>query len=309
MYNIMKFFKKLLLFSFIVLAFSNQLFSQKLTKPSIIMKTLKVQQPENSCISITNSSDTNATFSMKLNNKFYTTDTDIANEIRNLSSSNKDSLFFFAWQFMCKNFSETPPLIKDYSSTTLMLYFNSVGSYDCGRQANVLYKIWNMLGYKSRIWHFPTHNVPEVLYNNKWQMLDPTYRGYYLNENNEIAGVEELVKNPEIITNPKKYISEDWAYSMRYRKNNPYKTPEDNILMTDENIPKIEIIDSFLLQLPQHSIILFPGVFIKKVSSYEEKPLRYFANYKLIIPPSWKGIIKNYLIIADIRGSGFVNIT
>ena len=304
----MKFFKKLLLFSFIVLAFSNQLFSQKLTKPSIIMKTLKVQQPENSCISITNSSDTNATFSMKLNNKFYTTDTDIANEIRNLSSSNKDSLFFFAWQFMCKNFSETPPLIKDYSSTTLMLYFNSVGSYDCGRQANVLYKIWNMLGYKSRIWHFPTHNVPEVLYNNKWQMLDPTYRGYYLNENNEIAGVEELVKNPEIITNPKKYISEDWAYSMRYRKNNPYKTPEDNILMTDENIPKIEIIDSFLLQLPPHSKILFPGVFVKNVSSYEEKPLRYFANYKLIIPPSWKGIIKNYLIIADIRGSGFVNI-
>lgn len=139
-------------------------------------------------------------------------------------------------------------------------------------------------------------------------MLDPTYRGYYLNENNEIAGVEELIKNPEIITNPKKYISKDWAYSMRYRKNNPYKTPENNILMTDENIPKIEVIDSFLLQLPPHSMVLFPGVFVKKVSSYQAKPLRFFANYKLIIPPSWKGIIKNYLIIADIRGSGFVNI-
>lgn len=100
----MKFFKKLLLFSFIVLAFSNQLFSQKLTKPSIIMKTLKVQQPENSCISITNSSDTNATFSMKLNNKFYTTDTDIANEIRNLSSSNKDSLFFFCMAIHVQKF-------------------------------------------------------------------------------------------------------------------------------------------------------------------------------------------------------------
>ncbi len=163
----MKFFIKLLLFSFIILAFSNQLISQKLTKPSTIMKTLKVQQPENSCISITNSSDTNATFSMKLNNKFFTTTNDITDEIRNLSGSNKDSLFFFAWKFMCDNYSDNPPLIKDYSSTTLMLYFNSVGSYDCGRQANVLYKIWNILGYKSRIWHFPTHNIPEVFYNNK----------------------------------------------------------------------------------------------------------------------------------------------
>lgn len=273
-----------------------------------ITKSIKTNNPEKFCLSIKNNSDSVSTISLKWNNKFYSSTNEIKDEIRKLSNNKEDSLFYYAWKFVCNNTYNYKSIVNDNWSTTLSLYINSLGVGLCGKQAIVLSKIWKKLGYDTRIWGLTGHIVPEVYYNNKWHMLDPAFRVYFLNDSNDIANVSELENNPSLITKPKLVLKNDLYYFKRYTKSysNLLTTKNDNQLVYTEPIP--EEINNFLIEIPSKCTFEFPGNFSSKVKTTANTPVPYYANCRLKIPPTWTGVIHNYLILCDIKGNGKINI-
>ena len=271
------------------------------------IKTISTKNPHNTCITLTNNSDTMNEFSFTFNNKFYSSFNDIKNEILALANQKEDSLFYYAWKFVCNNTYNNKSIVRDNWSTTISIYINSLGVGLCGKQAIVLSKIWSKLGYETRIWGLEGHIVPEVFINNKWTMLDPAFRVYFLNEKSEIAGIKELEENPTLITKPKKMVKNDVYYFMRYSKyyENLVSSTQNNRLIYSETIP--EEISEFKLNLPPHSVFEFPGNFYN-VKSFENNPVPFYATCRIKIPPCWSGTLKNSLILCDIKGTGKIDV-
>lgn len=259
--------------------------------------------PEKSALCLTNSSDYASTFAMKVNNNFYVSEQEIVDQVRNMAGNNEDSLYFYAWEFICdKSVAAEAPIHKK-RALTLTLFFNTLGSEQCGRRALYLNKLWNLLGYQTRRWDMGGTIVPEVYYDSAWHMLDPMHEVFYLNENNEIAGVEELMKKPELLPSPGKNQAKIKYSSLHDYKTPLLKTTHDNKVIVNDGII-FNGPDSMLLTLPPGAKLIFPGIFTKKINSHS----RYFANCKLIIPADWEGRLPNGLMIAEITGQGIISI-
>ncbi|MBU0488830.1 MAG: hypothetical protein KKA07_03475 [Bacteroidetes bacterium] len=264
---------------------------------------IKVENPENTCISITNTSDTVVAFTFSLNGMFFQATAEVADEVRRMAGKSTDSLFFYAWKFIFEHTSGNYSLMNDNSATSLLLHLNSIGMGYCGKQALSLAQLWEELGYETRIWDLNGHIVPEVQKDGKWMMLDPTYRVYYFSEQGEIASVEELAADPTPIVQPKKLITSDVRYFLRYTKAVAkfYITTEDNTLLYTNGYP--EGIDTLFVELPPHSSFTFPGIF-SNLSSRKEKDQEHFAQCKLRIPAPWQGVVTHSLFLAQVKGSG-----
>lgn len=300
-------------FSTCILVFSTVSGQEKL------IRKIEVSDTDHQYLSMKNQSGFVLRFSFILNDKFYPTIHEIIGEIKKMSGNKNDSLYYYAWKFVCDNTYENSSLFKNEWITTKLLYINSVGYGNCGKEAIFLTNLWKELGYRTRMWGLSGkgedgHIVPEVYYNNRWHMLDPTYKVYYLNDSMEIAGTEELMNHTELITNPKIILKNDCYYVLRYTDKlaSTYKLKEENQLYGYEPIK--EEIDSFLIELPPYSVLDLPGLFvsdfIKRINTNasDRLPAPYFANCRLKIPPSWEGVLKNVLVLAEIKGQGSVKI-
>jgi len=269
-----------------------------------ISKIYVVNNPENTCFRIKNNSNTISHFSFKLNGNFFESTNDIKNEVYNLAANKNDSLFYYAWKFICKNCYSNASLTKGNWSTSLILYINSIGFGLCGKEAIVLSNLWKLFGYNTRIRGLNGHIVPEVFVNNKWQMLDPAYRVFFLNEKNEIASVDELSKNSKLITNPKKIEKNDLFYKLRYSDNYAklYTSTKNIKIIYNDEIS--DDFNNFYIELPPNASVEFPGIFIKNTKTINSLEIPYYSNLKIKIPPNWNGKIKNNLILAGIVGKG-----
>lgn len=271
-----------------------------------VVKNINSVNPENLCFSIKNNSKDISYTSIKLNDKIFCSVEEMKKEINNRCGSNKDSLFYYAWEFVCNNtFYSTPVTNRDWSLTTI-LYLNSLGFGLCARQAVLLAKLWKELGYQVRVVDLRGHVVPEVLINKRWSMMDPSYMVFYFNRKNKIASVKQLRKNPRLITNPEKKITRGFLSHLRYSKDiaRIYKLSEsDNFLYQD--LPP-DIISDFFIAIPPNSIFEFPGIFEANKNKSDKTRLQYFANGRLKIPPRWTGCLYNRLVISGINGTGQV---
>ena len=299
--------KVLLLFS-AILIYSNSILAQQTRKPTSIKKEINVDQPDNSYISITNLSDTAAKFSIKLNDKLYSSVQEIKDEIYAMAGNNKDSSYYYAWKFIISTNYFSMSLLAENWTTTLLLFINSIGYGLCDKQAIVLNKLWKELGYKARLWGLNGHIVPEVYFNNKWHMMDPAYSIYYLNNNSEIASVQELSENPDLITKPRTILKDDYLKPIRYSKYlaELYKSKDDNKIVNEEN--SNEEISEFVFVLLPFSTLEFPGIYMSDPLTIGNTAVPNFSNCRIKIPPAQEGTLINTLVLADIKGNGIVYI-
>ena len=87
------------------------------------------------------------------------------------------------------------------SNPTVML--NSVGFGWCGNVSAWNYVIWNKMGFQTRYWELNgIHVVSEVFNKGRWEMYDSDNEVYYLNYENNVASVEDLMSDATLITNP-----------------------------------------------------------------------------------------------------------
>lgn len=163
--------------------------------------TLQSQEPATTQFVIENKGPQNAVFTIRLNDGFYLSETDIVEEVRKMPDEYpNEPQERKAWRFVSAKIKFSKPLTDENWIHSPQLMINSVGNGFCDDLSSALSLLWQKQGHKSRVWSLGGHVVPEVFINNTWHMYDPLYQVYYYNKKNAIAGVEELAKNPELIT-------------------------------------------------------------------------------------------------------------
>lgn len=107
-----------------------------------------------------------------------------------------------AWRFVMRHTVDLNPVSELPWLHDPLLMFWSVGFGQCDDLAAVLAHLWEAQGHKVNVWSLEGHVIPEVLSDGRWQMYDPSLGVYYLNRDSLVAGVEELMAYPELITAP-----------------------------------------------------------------------------------------------------------
>jgi hypothetical protein len=107
------------------------------------------------------------------------------------------------WKWTSNNFDFSVNSFSKYNTHDPFIQLNSLGYGQCDDLATLLFTLWHKAGFKSRLWSLNNHIVPEVLIEEKWHMLDPSFGIYFLNNNGIIASVNELAQDLNLICNPK----------------------------------------------------------------------------------------------------------
>lgn len=262
-------------------------------------------------IEVENRSVEPSSFSMKLNNGFYLSEKEMVEEIKNMEPEFPgEQLERKAWRYVMK-------YIKYYFSFGTgnwqhlpVLMVNSLGTGECGELALGLNLIWKTLGFQSRVWGLGGHVVPEVFANNKWQMYDPSFQIYYLNYKNEVAGVEELSKNPELITKPiNKTVNK--IRDLSFMAGDGFTTETANVYSTDTNNQINNWYDyNFELKnekfsMPGGAKMRFPLSFAE-VKKLKSRRMPEYSFLSLEIPGSKKTEVEIPLVLYAIEGEGKV---
>lgn len=243
---------------------------QSCTEPKLSSKIIALQ--ENQSIQIKNISNQTACFELK-STSIPASKEAILNEV-NLKTSlfENEPKHIKAWRYVIENLSYQPTGFESFDFHHPILLLNSIGYGQCDDLASVLHFIWEMQGLDSRVWQVGNHVVAEVFADDKWQMFDPSFQVFYYNKNGNIAGVEELINEPNLITNPMQkidYFFEDirdqnTIDSLRYSAQvaNYYSKRDEVIIM--ENYSITYDIDTLLFCLPGNASLEFP-IFEKNI--------------------------------------------
>jgi hypothetical protein len=275
-------FNALFLFFFLILA------SCKL---NLETKVFELSDSSYSAIKLFNHSNQSTTFYLNLNEDFPLSKTKIINKINEVSVTYDIAIPIAAWKYVAEITSNTIPISPENWIHDPIIYLNSIGEGFCDDQAAVLAIIWEWLGYQSRVWELNGHVVPEIKYNGKWHMLDPDYEIFYLNDEREIASVEELSSDTSLITDPKftspiiemlntklSPNSEEFLVKNSCYMSNLYCSKEDNKI----NTSLVKITDSnhnLFFVLPSYAKLEFP-IQYKDIDSGAMKTILKLTLYK-----------------------------
>ena len=179
------------------------------TSSNIELKVPKNAKPKDYYLEIRNSSLATIDFSMKLNGNFSVNTADLIANIKALPEAYKgEPDYVKVWRYIVANRYHSYPLCAQYYQHDPSFFMNSMGFGLCDDSAFVAASIWRAMGYESRVWGLAGHVVPEIKINNRWELYDPDLEVIYYKKNGQVAGVEDLEKNPDLIKNPVKKIAD-----------------------------------------------------------------------------------------------------
>ncbi len=274
--------------------------------------TLQVKDPATAQLIIENTGTESALFSIKLNNRFFLSEKDMAEEIRRMPDEyENEPLEQKAWRYVTTHVKFSKPLTPDNWQHTPVLMINSIGTGICDDLSATLSLLWKALGFQSRVWTLEGHVVPEVLVNGKWHMYDPLYEAYYLNNANEIAGVEELAKHPELITrldntqHPTKRAALSYALAHSKKTAGIYGSYLDNKVSTwfDEKIQT-----DTLFRIPRGAVMKLPTAYKGTDNSAVKSLPPDHALLSVEIKPGSISQLRIPLVVFAIEGKGKVSI-
>lgn len=185
---------------------------------------------KNQQLQIVNTSKGESCFLLKAGGGYFSND-EITAHVRSMPDDiPSEALERKAWRFVIDNIEYLPSITGSRKIHHPLTLINSIGFGQCDDLSASLYFIWKSLGFKARVWELGGHVVPEVYADGKWQMYDPSFQAYYLNNKGEIASVEELVQNQEYILEPREKIS---AYTFHYSVSDSFKSVYDSLKYSD----------------------------------------------------------------------------
>ncbi len=274
---------------------------------------LKSNEGSNQLV-IENSSNSLAKFSLNIDRQSINNFDDICSIICNMSDEfPNEQIERKAWRFVIERFEYNIPLSFQKWAQTPLVALNSIGCGYSGDHALLLFNIWRQLGFEARIWQLNGHDVPEVKINGKWQMYDSTYEIYFLNNQNEIAGVRELIENPKLITDPIlnriPIVPNDLRriYNFAYRHSDNlvdiYSSTEDNI--KSSWIKSDKIVNEIYFQLPPKATLSMPITNSHPIVIANEHGLekRFDDCLKIKLSQPWAGEISMPIYLSNINGN------
>ena len=275
---------------------------------------LNTNIPNRTCIKISNDSSGSVTFKLKFNDMVFSSDDELINYVRKIMPVEyKDEPDYRKlWRFLSQNLMIDKGIfdLKVYKSGPLM----AINSLGWGHLTSALYYYWAKMGYKTRIWLVGHGDADqyyaEVFADDKWQMFNPFWGVYYLNDDNKVASVEELSKEPTLISQPRYKLptaSNAISFLMRYSNYTANSFSKDSIYITTE-LDNLPASDTFSITLPPHSTFEFPGIYTNVVKDTLLTPLftDYLAEAKLKLPHHFTGDININLAVQSIKFKGVV---
>ena len=266
-------------------------------------------------VAFTNTGANDIDFDFHINQKIFQNMNEILVAINKMPNEfEKEPIERKAWRYITANTEQ----LKLHSSNVWihnpLLMLNSLGFGLCDDLASVLSFIWKKQGFKSRVWGLEGHVVPEVFAQGKWQMYDPTFGVYYLNNGNQVASVDELSAVPELIYNPRQTLPPNLhrAFIVEARKYSKdvaslYASKENN--QVSDFYSQLNEIEDFKIHLPKGASLEFPvqtpdSIFVP----YLLGRLHLQCFIKLSLPENWHGKVNFPFMVCQLIGKGKVRL-
>lgn len=212
------------------------------------------------------------------------------------------------WRFVQQNTYHSQSLAGERWEHDPLVLLNSIGFGLCDDGASALAHLARTADFEARVWSLNGHVVPEVRVGDRWAVFDTDLAVYYRNENGEIAGVEELQRRPDLISNPTSPIHEPASdfYGYQHFIADLYASSEDNLVWEwyDEGAPPV----SGTFSLPPGAQLKFPGAWSEVVVDQTDERPPVYAALKFILPVGFSGTVRLPLVTREIRGSGIVRV-
>ena len=189
---------------------------------------------------------------------------------------------------------------------------NSFGFGLCSNVASVVVQVAQAAGFEARARSLNGHVVPEILVAGAWQMYDPDLSVYYYKADGTVAGVDELIADPSLISAPINPIFSAGVNDVVYSQ-----TIADIYASTDyffalDYLPAYSSLNS-RITLPAGGRLIYPGVWSAGPVAYDDYSIAYpveqFRQARLELPAGYLGSIPMPWVLADVQGTGRVRIS
>ncbi|HET9406554.1 MAG TPA: hypothetical protein VFO39_04905 [Candidatus Sulfotelmatobacter sp.] len=258
-------------------------------------------------VKISNHATATATIGVSINGYLFRNKEEVLAYINSIPPIfNREPDYRKAWRFLTARAYFYTPFSGSRKQHDPLLFLNSLGYGYCDDFANVLATIWKWQGYQSRVWWLNGHVVPEVRASGRWMMFDADIGVYYTDATGNVASVEDLAANPDLILHPI-----DPIYDSSYVAYDPliagfYASTGDNVAMP----PDAAESRGMEVDLPAGSEFIFPVDGTRATfQNYATltAPLYYRAQLK-IAELKGDAALQLPLFVVDISGAGKVEI-
>lgn len=273
-----------------------------------------LSQDAPSLVALSNGSDRTATFTLTYNgNHAFPSAQAAAEHVVNMPSEEPDEPFpRKLWRFVRDNTYHSVPLTNGHMWNDMWTTMNSLGWGFCSHVAAVYVEIAEAAGYEARVWGLSGHVVPEILWNGRWEMYDPDMAVYFHDRMGNVAGVEQLALDPDLITAPIHPVlpvlaqAQEGAYSPMIA--GFYASLADNYIDVG-NFRTLEPGGSTLISMPPGSRLTLAGHWTAQPTGYDGSTPFEVPQYRqaaLRVPAGWTGELPMPWVIWDIQGTGTV---
>jgi hypothetical protein len=215
------------------------------------------------------------------------------------------------WRFVREQVLHDVPLSAREWLYDPWVTVSSLGWGFCGHVSGSYVEIARAAGLEARVWGLDGHVVPEVLVGQRWVMFDPDLAVYYRDRDGAIVGVEDLVADLTLMTDPAEPIFDRSVYDVPYSERiaNIYRSTENN-----------RVTETFTAQAPTPAgrVVLPPGASLTYPGRWTEAPVgvdgeveftvRNYRQALLELPAGWSGTLTLPWMLWDTAGSGTVDI-
>ena len=216
------------------------------------------------------------------------------------------------WRFVRDNTYHFPTVSFEQWLLASGPTLNSFGFGLCSNVASVVVQIAQAAGYQARARSLNGHVVPEILVAGAWQMYDPDLSVYYYKADGTVAGVDELIADPSLISAPINPIFGPGMNDVVYSQ-----TIADIYASTDyffvlDYLPAYALLNS-RMTLPAGGRLIYPGVWSAQPVAYDDYfitpyPVDQFRQARLELPAGYLGSMPVPWVLADVQGTGRVRI-
>jgi hypothetical protein len=182
----------------------------------------------------------------------------------------------------------------------------------CSHMSAAYVQLARAAGYEARVWGLTGHVVAEIKIADRWEIYDPDLAQYYFTPDLEIAGVEDIETNPNLLLEPINPVLPLGIYSEEYMSMvaGIYASTDDNFIGDGIFLSEAPRVYEPLV-LPPGARFEYPGRWTQSVTGITEGlpvEVPYYLQSRLSTQAGWTGPVVLPWMIWEIRGSGRVRV-